>query len=111
MRTLSIFLSAAPFVAGLVWFFLNEQDMNMLWMALAAYLAAAVVMGLPRSRTENRREMLAFTGLILVAATLLSALAGYGVGMGTGRAVWIFATALGLCCAGGYAFYSNTKQV
>jgi hypothetical protein len=110
-RSLSIFFAAAPFVVGLIWFFANEQDMNMLWMSLGAYVAAALLMFLPQSRTESRRGMLTFTLFILVTATLLSALTGYGVGMGTDRAVWIFASALGICCAAGYAFYSHTGQL
>jgi hypothetical protein len=110
-RMLSIFFAAAPFVVGVLWFFANEQDMNMLWMSLAAYVAAALVMSLPQSRTESRRAMVVFTIFIMFTATLLSALTGYAIGMGTRQAVWIFATALGLCCAGGYAFYSHTNQL
>jgi hypothetical protein len=110
-RSLSIFFAAAPFAVGLIWFVVNDQDINMLWMSLAAYMAAAVVMSLHGARTQNPRGMLGFTVLILLTATLLSAMTGYALGMGTGRAVWIFAFALGVCCAGGYAFYSHTQQL
>ena len=110
-RALSIVFSTAPFAIGLAWFVVNDQDMRMLFMALAAYIAGALAMALPQSRTDSRREMMAFTIFILATSTLLSALTGYAIGMGYARAVWFFAFALGICTAGGYAFYSHTKQL
>lgn len=110
-RALSIFFAAAPFAIGLIWFFVNEQDMKVLFMSLAAYVAAALVMALPQSSTDSRRGMIAFTILILATSTLLSALTGYAAGMGYNRAVWFFAVALGVCTACGYAFYFHTKPL
>jgi len=110
-RALSIFFAAAPFAVGLTWFFVNEQDMKVLFMSLAAYVTAALLMALPQSRKDSRRGMIAFTVLIVATSTLVSALTGYAIGMGYARAVWFFAFALGLCCAGGYAFYSHMERL
>ena len=110
-RSLSIFFAAAPFAFGLIRYFQTGQDMRMLWMSLAAYVGAALVMSLGKARTRAPGGILAFSVVILVIATLLATLTGYLLGATAGPGVWMVAFVLGLCCAAAYAFYTRTQQI
>ena len=85
-RALSITLAILPFASGL-FRYVKANDARMLWMALAAFVAAAILHKL-------RRPITTFIG-----ATLFAAGAGYLLGAYAWFGVWAVAIVLALCFA------------
>jgi len=71
-RLLSLLFTAAPFAIALIRAG-RSRDLRLLWMAIAAFAAAVVVVGVTKSRT-------AATSATFVLATVAAAVAGAVLG-------------------------------
>jgi hypothetical protein len=100
---LSILFAAAPFAFGLLRALRTGSDIRMLWMALASFLGAAVVMVFVKARGERSKSVLALSAVVFVIATLLAGLAALLLGATAPAGVWGVAIVFGLFWAASYA--------
>jgi hypothetical protein len=93
---LSILFAAAPFGFGLIRAFSTGYDLRMLWMALASFLGAAIVMVFGKARSRKPKGVLAPSTVTFVIATLLAGSTALLLGATAPAGVWGVAIVFGL---------------
>ena len=106
---LSILFAATPFAFALIRAFSTGYDLRYIWMALASFLGAAVVIVVGKARSRKPIGMLALSALVLVIATVLAGLAAFLLGARSVAAAGIVAFAFGFCWAASYAIYALSR--
>ena len=97
MALLSFLFAAAPFALALVRAVQTGHDMRLLWMALASFVGATVVMAVAKAGSRKPSLVLSLTGAFVVA-TLLAGLAAFADGARAAPGIWAVAVVFGLCC-------------
>lgn len=96
LTVLSFLFSAGPFVAGTIRAVQTRgADLRMLWMSIAALVAALVVVTMARTRRGPAIIAIAAT----VVATLVAGAVGIALGARNQLGVWLVALAIGLFTA------------
>lgn len=103
LYVLSIAFAAAPFVFALIRAFSSRYDLRMLWMAMAAFVGASLVMVVGRARRRQRAGVLGLAAVALIAATLLAGWTAYRLGATAAAGIWPVSFVLGFCWASSYA--------
>jgi hypothetical protein len=106
---LAILFAAVPFAFGLVRALRTGYDLRYLWMALASFLGAAVVIAVGKTLSEKPKGLLALSALVLVVATLLAGLVAFLLGAKSVAGAGIVAFAFGLCCTASYALNALSR--
>lgn len=96
---LSILFAAAPFAFALIRAFQTGYDLRPLWMALASFLGASVVMTIGKARSRKPTVVLAFSIVTLAIAALLAGSTAFLLGATASPGVWAVAVVFGLCWA------------
>ena len=109
MFFLSILFAVTPFAFALIRAFSTGYDLRYLWVALASFLGAAVVMSVGKSRSGKSKGLLALSAMVLVVATLLAGLAAFLLGAKSVVGAGTVALAFGLCCAASSALYALSR--
>jgi hypothetical protein len=105
-RTLSIVFAVAPFAAALLRAVQTGRDLRLLWMALAAFVAAAAVTAVAKSRGVTP-AVAASVGAFVVA-TLAAGAAAMLLGATAAPGIWAVAGVFGFCFAVSHTFWSFT---
>ena len=96
---IALLLGAAPMVAGLIRFAQTGSDVRYLWLAVASYLGAYVVMRIGKARTVTTTGLLWLTLIAFVVATLVDVLLGRLLGGTAMIGVWLVAIVFALLSA------------
>lgn len=106
---LSILFGAAPFAFGLIRLVQTGRDFRLLWMAVASFVGALIVMAIVRvsSRQLTVRTLALGT---FVGSALLAEVTGFMLGARAGPGTVMVAFVLALCWAASCAFYLWSKR-
>jgi hypothetical protein len=105
---LSILFALAPFAFGLIRA-TEARDPRLLWMAVAAFLGAALIRMFAKDRSRKPNAILALSAVTLVVAAVLAASVAYLLGATAVAGIWPVAFVLGLCLAASYALYARSR--
>jgi len=98
---LSILLGAIPFVFALIRAVQTGTDFRYLWMAIAAFIGAALVMIIGKARDQTRNVVLRLSAIAFLTSTLVAALVGRLLGGRSIVGILIVCVAFGLFSAAG----------
>jgi peptidoglycan/LPS O-acetylase OafA/YrhL len=102
---IAILFAVVPFAFGLIRAHTTGSDFRYLWVAIASFTGATVVMaaGKPRNRAA---PSVTLPTIVLVVATLVAAATAFLLGASSRPAVLVVALAFGLCWAASSALYT-----
>jgi steroid 5-alpha reductase family enzyme len=106
---LSILVGAAPFAFGLIRAVQTGSDLRYLWVAIAAFLGATVVMVVGKVRSRAPNVVLALFAAAWVIAALFAGSTAFLLASTSSAAVWIVAFAFGFCCAASHALNALSR--
>jgi hypothetical protein len=109
IHLLSILFAAAPFAFALVRAFSTGTDLRFLWVALAGFLGATVVMVVGKAPSRAPNVTLALSAVALVIAALLGGSTAFLLGAKSSPAVWTVAFGFALCWAASYALHALSR--
>jgi heme A synthase len=107
---LSILLAAGPFVAAAIRAFSTGNDLRMLWMAFASFLAAAGVMAVGKARSRKPNVVVTLSVVALVIATLLAGSVAYWLGARAPFGIWAVAFVLSLFSTASCVLYARSRR-
>jgi ascorbate-specific PTS system EIIC-type component UlaA len=105
---LAILFAAAPFAFGMIRLVQTGHDFRLLWMAVASFLGALIVMVLRKGQKPN--SVFASSVITFVISALLAASTGFMLGATAGPGTWMVAVVLALCWAASYALYNLSRS-
>lgn len=105
----AILFTAAPIAFGVIRALQTGSDLRYLWVAIAAYLGANVVMsaGKARSRTTSGVFTLAIAATVI--GTIVAGLAAKFMTHTASSAAWLVALFFAFCFAAGSALYAISR--
>jgi predicted neutral ceramidase superfamily lipid hydrolase len=99
----AILFAVVPFAFGLIRAYTTGSDFRYLWVAVASFIGASVVMTLGKARSRAPTFML--PALVLVFSTLVGAATAFLLGAKSAPAVLVVALAFGLCWTASCTLY------
>ena len=106
---LSIGFAVLPPLFALIRAFSANYDLRMLWMAIASFVGATLVMWVGGARKRPRRAVIALAGAALVAGTVLAALTAMWLGATAPFGIWAVAFVLSACWAVSHALHTLSR--
>ena len=94
---LSILFAMAPIAFALIRAFRGHYDLRMLWMALASFVGATVVMTLGRVRRRGTRGIAALAIVALIVAMLAAGSIAMRLGATAAAGIWPVSFVLSVC--------------
>jgi hypothetical protein len=104
LRLLALLFAAAPFVFATMRAVSTGSDLRMLWMACAALLGAAVVLGVSKARGSRVTSV-----AIFIVGTLLAVLTGYLLGATAFAGIVPVSVVLAFCFAASHALAMRSR--
>jgi ascorbate-specific PTS system EIIC-type component UlaA len=105
---LAILFAAAPFAFGIIRRVQTGHDFRLLWMAVASFIGALIVMVIRKRQKPN--SVFASSVITFVISALLAASTGFMLGATAGPGTWMVAVVLALCWAASYALYNLSRS-
>ena len=99
----SILFAIAPVACGVFRAVSSQYDLRMLWMALASFAGATLVMVLGRSRRRESRALYGLSALAFAVATLCAGWTAIRLGATAPFGIWAVASVLSASWAASYA--------
>jgi Na+/H+-dicarboxylate symporter len=106
---LAILFAAAPFAFGIIRRVQTGHDFRLLWMAVASFIGALIVMVIRNARSQKAISVFALSVMTFVISALLAAATGFMLGSTAGPGTWMVAVVLALCWAASCAFYNLSR--
>lgn len=106
---LSILLAAVPFVFALIRAFQTGTDFRYLWMAIAAFIGATLVMVIGKARDQTRNVVLQLSAIAFLTSTLVAGLTGRILGARSITGILVVCVAFGLFSAAGQSLYALSR--
>lgn len=101
-KLLSAAFAVAPFAFGLFRYVQTGTDLRMLWMALASFIGAIIVVAMKLNS--------AATVITFIVATAFAAVAGFLLGATAGPGAIMVAAVFGFCWAASTALARRTQR-
>lgn len=102
----AILIGVTPFAFAALRAFTTGYDVRYIWLAMASFAGASLVMLTGRAGSRDRTMALGLSVAALVVATLSAGLAGLLLGTKAGAGLLIVAFGFGLCSAGSFSINS-----
>lgn len=106
---LSILLAAVPFVFALIRAIQTGTDFRYLWMAIAAFIGAALVMVIGKARDQTRNVVLQLSAIAFLTSTLVAGLMGRLLGARSITGILLVCVGFGLFSAAGQSLYALSR--
>jgi hypothetical protein len=106
---LSILLAAVPFVFALIRAIQTGTDFRYLWMAIAAFIGAALVMVIGKARDQTQNVVLQLSAIAFLTSTLVAGLTGRLLGARSITGILVVCVAFGLFSAAGQSLYALSR--
>jgi hypothetical protein len=106
---LAIALGIAPLVFGSLRALNSRGDLRMLWMALASFLGASLVMAIGKGRSRKPGVVLALSAVAQAVAMLLAGWTAFRLGATASFGIWAVSFVLSFCWAASYGLAALSR--
>jgi len=108
-QALSFVLAAVPFAFALIRAIKTGTDFRYLWMAVAAFIAAAAFVAIEKERGRRRNVTTSMPLGVFLIVTVVAALTGYLLGARSSVGVWVVSIGFAFCWALSYMAYPFSR--
>jgi len=108
-QALSFVFAAIPFAFALIRAIKTGTDFRYLWMAVAAFVAAAAFVAIERARSRQRDVTTSMPLGVFLVVALVAALTGYLLGARSSVGVWVVSVGFAFCWALSYMVYPFSR--
>lgn len=105
----AILFAAAPLAFGLIRAVETGTDFRYLWVAIASFIGALVLMAIGKPRGQTPSPIPALPAIVFVVTTLIAAATAFLLGARSAPAVLAVASAFGLCWTASCALYARSR--